>query len=294
MWVLAYERAAAALRRLQNATASASSSSSRFTLAAAVLAHTCEIELVSYSSSAHSRIVLRRFRLWPRLDHGHSHAIPAAADSTAAPLILELREDFPNGIITRSWAVLVTSAAPDADPRDATAAATLSALVKKKIGTADAEQSAHADPINRLSGFAALLNRILPASRAFPTLSPAPAHVAATSTTSSYPGATAVAAEPASIDRWTSALATAAVRGLLDWPLPRATSAALPVPPPLHAAIMHCPLLRDALRAFAVGPDSQASPAPPRDVARLDLTRFWIAAVVSVANEALDIVSQRL
>ncbi|KAJ1556207.1 hypothetical protein HK405_005081 [Cladochytrium tenue] len=450
MWVLAYERAAAALRRLQNATASASSLSSSavvapqaetrdefnanedeqgdafFSLAAAVLAQACEIELVSDSPSAHSRIVLRRFRLWARLGHGFSNAIPAAADSTVAPLILELREDFANGIITRSWAVLVTSAAPDAVPRDATASATLSALVKKTIGTADAEQSAHgvkrwtilrelergnaamlmpgtlqqrrpqrqhlitqrqqqqlqaqqmsllhqisrqqhlqqlqqqrqqqqqqlqelqhhqlqqariqhmrerqqlliqqrqerqqqqqlltqliqqaaqppptrqhrpqpnapilnasasADPINRLSGFAALLNRILPASSAFSTLG-----YAATS----YHAATAVAVEPASIDRWTSALAAAAVRALLVWPLPRATSAVLPVSPPLHAAIMHCPLLRDALRAFAVAPDSQASPAPARGVARLDLSRFWIAAVVSVVDEALDIVSQSL
>ncbi|KAJ1568926.1 hypothetical protein HK405_012155, partial [Cladochytrium tenue] len=150
MWVLAYERAVAALRRLQNAAASAPSSSSAFAapqsgapggvddnedeqgdpcfaLAAAVLAQACEIELVS--DSAHPRHLLCRFRLWVRLDHGHAHAIPAAADYTVAPLTLELREDFVDRIIIRSWAIFVTSAAPDASaPGDAAAAATLSAI----------------------------------------------------------------------------------------------------------------------------------------------------------------------
>ncbi|KAJ1567366.1 hypothetical protein HK405_006245 [Cladochytrium tenue] len=376
MWVLAEERADAALRKLQNAAASASSSSSssdfaapqtdapddvddndneqgsaRFALAAAVLAQACEIELVSNSVLAYSRHVLRRFRLWVRVDHGHARAIPACADNTEAPLTLELREDFANGFITRSWAVLVTSAVPDAVPCDAAAAATLSALVKKTIGPADAEQSAQgvkrwtilcelehgtnghtlpiganhqrqmllqrfqlarvldasasSDTTNRLSGLAALLNCILPASRTFPTLSPAPARAAATSSSSSsssFPATTAVATEPTSIDRWTPALANAAVRALLDWPLPRATSADLPVSPSLHAAIMCRPLLRDALRAFAVVPDAQESPAPSRGLARHDLSRFWIAAVVSVVKEAvvsvveevLEIVTQRI
>ncbi|KAJ1551006.1 hypothetical protein HK405_015380, partial [Cladochytrium tenue] len=153
MWVLAYERADAALRRLQNAAASVPSSSSAlptsapgvgvvddngdeqsdpcFALAAAVLAQACEIELVSDSASAHPRQVLRRFRLWVRLDHGHERAIPSAADSTAAPLTLELREDSDFGGITRIWAIFVSSAAPDAAPRDAAAAATLCALVNK-------------------------------------------------------------------------------------------------------------------------------------------------------------------
>ncbi|KAJ1560009.1 hypothetical protein HK405_008553 [Cladochytrium tenue] len=112
-----------------------------FALAADVLAQACEIELVSDSASAYPRQVLRRFRLWVRLDHGHERAILSAADSTAAPLTLELREDFNFGGITRSWAIFVISAASDAVPRDAAAAATLCALVKKTIGPADAEQS---------------------------------------------------------------------------------------------------------------------------------------------------------
>ncbi|KAJ1560558.1 hypothetical protein HK405_006674, partial [Cladochytrium tenue] len=259
MWVLAYERADSALRRLQNAAASAPSSSSAFAapksgapgvvddnkdehgdpcfaLAAAVLAQACEIELVSDSVSAHPRHLLRRFRLWVCLDHGHAHAIPAAADYTAAPLTLELREDLVNGIIIRNWVIFVTSTAADVVPCDAAAAATLCALVKKTIGPADAEQSAHA-----------------------------------------------------SVESWTPALATAAVQALLVWPLPGTTSATLPVSPALHAAVMRHSRLRDALRAFAVGAETQSSSAPPQGVARLELSRFWTAAVVSVIEETLDL-----
>ncbi|KAJ1563165.1 hypothetical protein HK405_011357 [Cladochytrium tenue] len=384
MWVLARERTDAALRRLQNAAASGSSSSSFFAtpqsdapgdvhdsddeqgdpcfaLAAAVLAQACEIELVD--SSAHPRHVLRRFRLWFRLDHGHTHATtPAAADSTVVPLTLELRDVFNFGIISRNWAVLVTSAAPDAASHDAAAVATLCALVKKAIGPADTEQSAHGvmrwtilreikfEPDThqqhihqfhqqvlqlhmslhrqisqqqqrqqqRENGNGAtnvhtlhtevpfprhqMIAQLMPQQLFQMTLlhqTPQQQHqqlfvqhmapLQLFQLNQSLPQQHA-----AYVDRWTPALATAAVQALLVWPLPDATSAALPVSPALHAAVMRHPLLRDALRAFAVAPDAQASPAPPRGVARLELSRFWIAAVVSVVEEALDIVLQQL
>ncbi|KAJ1544226.1 hypothetical protein HK405_008815, partial [Cladochytrium tenue] len=380
MWVLAGERAAAATRTLQRAALSDAVSAltamegntsdgdddagkvedARRALAAAVLALSCEIELVSESSGPFYRRVMRRFCMWARVDGGSGESASAAAGAAAvdvdshATLALELAEDLNNeGDTRRRWTVLVPAAAPDASPRAVAAVACLAAIVTELLGPTDAavgrgaarrwtvlsdvehavdaangrpapgvaalriraelrqiqqqqQQQGQlaqqqllqigaaaapaaatdpAAPVDRLPALAALLDRLLPASRAFP---PLPRTLA--------------------VDTWSAPLAAAAVRGLFRWPLPRTSTAMLPAPPALHAAVLRTPLLRAALQAFAVfvtpndgdsdgdGPALEvarprylprANLVPPRGAARPELRAFWRAAVVTAVEDAV-------